>query len=78
MNNESSEIVKMMNSEINEFAKNKDLDIYPEALRGEIDAMNEWIYKDINNGVYKTGFAKTQQAYEEAFYALFSALDKVE
>ena len=57
VNNESSEIIKMMNSDMNEFAKNKDLDIYPEAFRGEIDAMNDWIYNDINNGVYKTGFA---------------------
>ena len=50
----------MMNSEMNQFAKNKDLNIYPESLRAEIDGLNEWIYNDINNGVYKTGFAKTQ------------------
>ena len=43
-----SEIIKMMNSEMNQIAKNKDLDIYPESLRAEIDGLNEWIYNDIN------------------------------
>jgi putative glutathione S-transferase len=53
-------------------------DLYPEPLRSEIDAISEVIYHDVNNGVYKTGFATTQQAYEEAFDALFNRLDWLE
>ena len=55
-----------------------DLDFYPEALRADIDAVNDPIYHHINNGVYKCGFATTQEAYEEAFEALFAELDRVE
>lgn len=51
---------------------------YPQHLRDEIDAMNSWVYPQINNGVYKTGFATTQAAYEENIYPLFEALDRVE
>ena len=57
VNNESSEIIKMFSSDLNDFAKNKSLDLFPTELQPEIEAMNEWIYDDINNGVYKTGFA---------------------
>jgi glutathionyl-hydroquinone reductase len=78
VNNESSEILRMFNSAFNDFAKNPELDLYPEELRGEIDALNEWIYPNINNGVYRCGFATTQEAYNIAFNDLFSALDKVE
>ena len=56
----------------------KKLDLYPAAHRSEIDASNEWIYNDVNNGVYKSGFATTQEAYEKAVTTLFSSLDKVE
>ena len=56
----------------------KALDPYPEALRPQIDAVNEWVYNDINNGVYKSGFATTQDAYERAVTTLFNSLDKVE
>ena len=60
VNNESSEIIKMFNSDFNTLAENKDLDIYPEHLREEIDETSTWIYNDISNGVYKTGiFAGT-------------------
>jgi glutathionyl-hydroquinone reductase len=53
-------------------------DYYPPALRGEIDAVNERVYAGINNGVYRTGFATTQEAYEEAFLKLFATLDELE
>lgn len=74
VNNESSEIVRMLNSEFNEFAKNPELDLYPENLRDEIDRLNERIYNAVNNGVYRCGFATTQEAYEDAFVTLFEAL----
>ncbi len=75
VNNESSEIIRMLNSEFNQWAKNPDLDLYPEPLRAEIDELNDRIYNSINNGVYRAGFATTQEAYEEAFIELFEALD---
>jgi glutathionyl-hydroquinone reductase len=56
----------------------KKVDLYPSALRSEIDTSNEWIYNDVNNGVYKSGFATTQEAYEKAVATLFSSLDKIE
>ncbi|ODM96108.1 Glutathionyl-hydroquinone reductase YqjG [Orchesella cincta] len=65
VNNESSEIIRMFNSEFNEFAKNPELDMYPEALRSSIDEINARVYDGYNNGVYKAGFATSQQAYEE-------------
>lgn len=76
VSNESSEIIRMFNSEFNELTGNHD-DYYPEALRQEIDEWNDYIYPNINNGVYRCGFATTQEAYEEAFENLFAALDKV-
>jgi len=78
VNNESSEIIRMFNSEFNEFAKNKDLDLYPSNLREKIDEINGWVYDSINDGVYKCGFARKQEPYEESFLKLFGALDKVE
>jgi len=78
VNNESSEIIRMLNSEFNEFAKNPKLDLSPAHLKSNIEEVNEWIYSDINNGVYKCGFAKMQEAYEDNFHSLFSALDRVE
>lgn len=75
VNNESAEILRMLNSEFNEFAGNPDLDLYPEELREEIDALNERIYRSVNNGVYRAGFATSQAAYEEGFDELFDALD---
>lgn len=75
VNNESSEVIRMLNSEFNQFAVNPDLDLYPEPLREEIDRINERVYSSINNGVYRCGFASTQKAYEEAFIDLFEALD---
>jgi putative glutathione S-transferase len=75
VNNESSEVIRMLNSEFNEWAGEPGLDLYPEGLRDEIDRINERVYDSINNGVYRCGFATTQSAYEEAFVELFGALD---
>ena len=77
--NESSEIIRMFNNAFNGLdSVDADLDLCPLALQSEIDAINDPIYNNINNGVYKCGFASTQEAYEEAFDALFSTLDMVE
>ena len=75
VNNESSEIIRMLNSEFNAFAGDPELDFYPEDLRPEIDSLNERIYHGVNNGVYRCGFATTQEAYEAAFVELFETLD---
>lgn len=77
VSNESAEIIRMLNSAFDEFG-DASLDFYPEDLRAEIDALNDFIYPNINNGVYRAGFATTQEAYEEAFHELFSALDAIE
>ena len=77
VNNESSEIIRMLNSEFNEFG-DSELDFYPSNLRDEIDRANLIVYDNINNGVYKCGFATTQEAYEEAFNNLFNTLDHIE
>lgn len=106
VNNESSELIRMFNSEFNEFCKTPEqraLDFYPEKLRAEIDSINEWIYKyvhvhvhvsvdltnipskwgvlshrDINNGVYRAGFATQQGPYDKAVREVFAALDRAE
>ncbi|MDQ6992834.1 MAG: glutathione S-transferase family protein [Mariprofundus sp.] len=75
--NESAEIIRIFNSAFNDLTNNRD-DYYPQALRSEIDEINTFVYDSINNGVYKCGFATTQDAYEEAFDNLFAALDEVE
>lgn len=75
VNNESSEIIRMLNSEFDAFAGHPEVDFYPEPLREEIDRLNDRIYPEVNNGVYRCGFATTQEAYEEAFVELFEALD---
>jgi len=77
VSNESSEIIRMLNSEFDEFG-NPTLDLYPDALRTAIDETNTLVYDAINNGVYRCGFARTQQAYEESFRKLFAALDNLE
>ena len=77
VSNESAEIIRMFNTAFNGLTGNEK-DYYPAALRGEIDAINERVYDSINNGVYRSGFATTQEAYEEAYYKLFDALDWVE
>jgi putative glutathione S-transferase len=77
VNNESSEIIRMFNSAFDELTGN-DLDFYPDKLRSEIDEINSLVYSNVNNGVYRTGFAATQEAYEEAYEKLFSTLDLLE
>ena len=77
VSNESSEIIRMLNSAFDGIGATPG-DFYPEALRGEIDELNDFIYPNINNGVYRAGFATTQEAYEEAVGELFAALDKLE
>ncbi|WP_421865076.1 glutathione S-transferase family protein [Motiliproteus sp.] len=80
VNNESSEIIRMLNSAFDHLgAKPGDFyPLYPESLRTEIDTVNALIYDRINNGVYKAGFATTQQAYEQAVVPLFDCLDELE
>jgi glutathionyl-hydroquinone reductase len=77
VSNESSEILRMLNAAFDGVGARAG-DYYPEPLRAEIDAVNARVYRDINNGVYKAGFATAQHAYEEAVTALFDALDWVE
>ncbi|GAB7195044.1 glutathione S-transferase C-terminal domain-containing protein [Dickeya oryzae] len=77
VNNESSEIIRLLNHAFNDLTGNR-LDFYPTDLRAEIDHWNSLIYDNINNGVYKTGFAKTQAHYNQAVTSLFAALDAVE
>jgi len=77
VNNESSEIIRMLNTEFNAFTEST-MDYYPEELRVEIDEINAFVYANINNGVYRAGFATTQTAYEMAFTTLFLALDNLE
>ena len=77
VNNESSEIIRMMNSAFDGVGAAEG-EYYPIALRSEIDALNARIYATVNNGVYRAGFARTQGAYEEAFRALFETLDWLE
>jgi putative glutathione S-transferase len=77
VNNESSDIIRMMNTAFDAITGNR-LDFYPEPLRAEIDRWNALIYDTVNNGVYKAGFAKSQAAYEEAVTALFATLGKLE
>jgi putative glutathione S-transferase len=77
VNNESAEIIRMLNSAFDAFTDAR-ADYYPQALRGEIDRINAFVYENVNNGVYRAGFARSQEAYEEAFLALFAALDELE
>lgn len=77
VNNESAEIVRMLNQAFNAFG-DPTVDLYPEPLRTEIDRLNTFIYDSINNGVYRCGFASSQTAYEASFARLFDALDQIE
>lgn len=77
VNNESADVIRMLNSAFDAWG-GADLDFYPEALRGEIDAVNDEVYRNINNGVYRCGFATSQAAYDVAFEKLFGALDRLE
>lgn len=77
VNNESAEIIRMLNSAFDAWG-DAQFDMYPVGLRDEIDAINAFVYENINNGVYRTGFATSQAAYDRAFDALFAALDEIE
>src|SRR5687767_12542577 len=77
VSNESADIIRMLNSAFDELG-DASLDFYPEALRAEIDALNATVYEHVNNGVYRAGFATSQEAYEEAFRALFNTLDELD
>ncbi len=77
VNNESADLVRMFNSGFGKLA-DASIDLYPEGLRSDIDALNAEVYASLNNGVYRAGFATTQLAYEEAFAAVFATLDALE
>lgn len=85
VNNESSEIIRMLYDSFDEFLEPDQREVnkpgggfYPPHLRADIDAMNDWVYTTVNNGVYKTGFALTQEAYDANVYPLFKSLDRLE
>jgi glutathionyl-hydroquinone reductase len=77
VNNESAEIIRMLNSEFDAFTDVRS-DYYPANLRQEIDAINDKVYRNVNNGVYRAGFAEKQEPYDRAFDALFATLDELE
>ncbi|MGE5153644.1 MAG: glutathione S-transferase family protein [Bdellovibrio bacteriovorus] len=77
VNNESSEIIRMLNGAFNAWGR-RGLDLYPEPLRPQIDAINAIVYENVNNGVYRAGFATSQSAYEAAYDRLFETLDDLE
>ncbi|MEQ9195514.1 MAG: glutathione S-transferase family protein [Parvibaculum sp.] len=79
VSNESAEIIRMLNASFDEIeGVNAELDFYPEDLRAEIDEVNAAVYDNVNNGVYKAGFATEQSAYEQEVTALFEELDRLE
>jgi glutathionyl-hydroquinone reductase len=78
VNNESSEIIRMLNREFDSFATRRVPDLYPDSLRADIERWNTRIYHTVNNGVYRSGFATTQEKYEEAVTELFDTFDVLE
>jgi putative glutathione S-transferase len=78
VSNESADIVRMFGSAFDAVSGEPALDLYPEGLRHEIDALNDRIYETVNNGVYRAGFAKSQAAYEDAFFALFQSFTELD
>ncbi|HEX9395577.1 MAG TPA: glutathione S-transferase family protein [Burkholderiales bacterium] len=78
INNESAEIIRMLNRAFDAFARRKLADLYPEELRAEIDRVNERVYRTLNNGVYRAGFATAQDKYDQAVTELFATLDWLE
>jgi putative glutathione S-transferase len=77
VNNESSEIIRMLNDAFGKWANNS-IDYYPEDLRGGIDEINDFVYEHLNNGVYRSGFARTQEAYDQAVDKVFHGMDTLE
>lgn len=80
VNNESSEVIRFLDTVFDEFLPEevRGITYYPEDLRTEIDAFHEWVYPTINNGVYKTGFATTMEAYKENVHPLFESLHRAD
>ncbi len=78
VNNESAEIIIMLNSEFNEFSTHPELNLYPEELQAEVEKWNDKIYPAINNGVYRCGFAQSQEAYDTACKELFTTLEEID
>src|SRR5205807_6297410 len=78
VNNCEDDICPMFNFAFNEFASNKDVDLFPKDIAAERNKLSDFIYENINNGVYRAGFATRQQAYERACKRLFDALDEME
>jgi putative glutathione S-transferase len=78
VSNSDDDIMRMFETQFEAFAKPDAPDLFPEAHRDEIEALNEWIYETLNNGVYKAGFATSQRVYERAAYEVFDTLDKLE
>jgi len=78
VSNESGEVIKMLNSEFDDCGGDSSVDLYPEDDREDIEEVNAWVYEKINNGVYRCGFARTQEAYERAFFPLFEGLDEAD
>lgn len=78
VSNESSEIIRMLNSEFNDFAKHPEIDLYPESVAKDIDAINSWVYPSFNNGVYRCGLASSQEAYDAAIDDLTQSFDKID
>lgn len=78
VNNESAEIIRMLNREFDAFATRKLPDLYPDSLRAQIDRWNDLIYRNVNNGVYRAGFAASQDKYDAAVRSLFETLNVIE
>ena len=78
VNNESADIIRMFNSAFDSISGVDQIDYYPEPLRARIDSLNEKIYENVNNGVYRCGFSSSQQAYNDAFELLFDTLDELD
>jgi glutathionyl-hydroquinone reductase len=78
VNNESTEIMRILNSVFNSMARHPEVDLYPRALHEDINSLNNLIYSTVNNGVYRAGFAITQEQYQEAVIGLFDTLDLLE
>ena len=78
VNNESADIVVMLNEAFDAFAAHPEVDLYPSELRDEIDELNRVVYATVNNGVYRAGFAPTQEDYDEAVHPLFATLDRLD
>ena len=80
VSNESAEIIRMFYTEFDDVIESKyrDVHLFPDDLKSQIEETNKWTYDDINNGVYKSGFATSQEAYEKAVHTLFTSLDRAE